>query len=326
MVQDYLIGQAIAWLNWRRLRHERRGGPEAQQQRQTELLARLSEGPLAVEVEEANRQHYELPASFFQLVLGPRRKYSSAYWPDGCRDLGEAEEAMLALYCQRAQLQDGQSILELGCGWGSLTEFVARRYPESRLLAVSNSHSQRQFIQSLGLPNVVVQTCDINRFEPPGRYDRILSIEMFEHLRNYRLLFRKLAGWLAPEGKLFAHIFCHRTLAYLFEGEGWMERHFFRGGTLPSADLFLQCCGPLQLEERWLVNGGHYRRTALAWLANLRREKPRVCELFASVYGAESKLWYRRWELFFLACAGYFGYAGGSEYLVAHYRFAHSLV
>lgn len=321
MVQDFLILQLIRALNWRRLRFERRGGPEAQQERLNALLERLSEGPLAVEVEEANRQHYEVPASFFQLVLGPHRKYSSAYWTSDCRHLGQAEAAMLELSCQRAELRDGQTVLELGCGWGSLTEFMARRFPASRILAVSNSASQREFIQGLGLANVEVQTCDINRFEPPRQYDRIVSIEMFEHLRNYRLLFQRLESWLEPGGKLFCHIFCHRTLAYLFEGQGWMERHFFAGGTLPSAALFLQCCGGLEPEGHWLVDGTHYQRTALAWLDNLRRERARVMEVFGGVYGAQARMWFRRWELFFLACAGFFGYAGGREYLVGHYRF-----
>ncbi len=320
---DQILTALIGYLNWSRLRRERRGGAEAQQERLNALIERLSQGPLAVEVEEANRQHYEVPASFFQLVLGPHRKYSSAYWTSNCRTLGDAEQAMLELYCERAQLRDGQTVLELGCGWGSLTEFIARRFPASRLLAVSNSASQRRFIHSLGLPNVEVQTCDINRFEPPGRYDRIVSIEMFEHLRNYRLLFERLASWLAPEGKLFTHIFCHRTLAYLFEGQGWMERHFFAGGTLPSAGLFHQVCAPLTPDGHWLVDGTHYQRTALAWLANLRREKPRVREIFRSVYGRDSEKWLWRWEMFFLACAGFFGYAGGTEYLVAHYRFRH---
>lgn len=318
-MKDFLILQAIRLLNWQRLRHERRGGPEAQQERLLELLDRQS--PLALQVEEANRQHYELPASFFQLVLGPHRKYSSAYWTSAGQNLGDAERAMLELYCERAVLRNGQSILELGCGWGSLTELVARRYPASRILAVSNSHSQREFINSLQLPNVEVRTCDINHFEPPQRYDRILSIEMFEHLRNYRLLFQRLEAWLEPGGKLFAHIFCHRTLAYLFEGQGWMERHFFAGGTLPSANLFFQCCGSLVPEAHWLVDGTHYQRTALAWLANLRREKARVLEIFGTVYGRDRRKWFFRWELFFLACAGYFGYQGGREYMVAHYRF-----
>ncbi len=324
-MKDFLILQAIRFLNWKRLRHERRGGPEAQQERLLELLESLSQGPLALQVEEANRQHYELPASFFQLVLGPHRKYSSAYWTSAGQDLGQAERAMLDLSCDRAQLRDGQSILELGCGWGSLTEIMARRYPNSPILAVSNSHSQREFINALQLPNVEVQTCDINRFEPPQRYDRIVSIEMFEHLRNHRLLFERLESWLEPGGKLFVHIFCHRTLAYLFEGRGWMERHFFAGGTLPSANLFLQCCGSLIPEAHWLVDGTHYQRTALAWLANLRREKARVLEIFSSVYGPDSRKWFFRWELFFLACAGYFGYHGGREYMVAHYRFGKAL-
>ncbi|MEW6283004.1 MAG: cyclopropane-fatty-acyl-phospholipid synthase family protein [Candidatus Eremiobacterota bacterium] len=320
-VKDAALLAAVAFLNRRRLARERRGGPEAQQERQQQLLEELSRSPLALHTREANEQHYELPAAFFERVLGPHRKYSSAYWTRACRTLGQAEEAMLELYRERALLREGDRILELGCGWGSLTEAMAHRFPGARIMALSNSNAQRECIHRLGLANVQVVTADINDFDPGRRFDRIVSVEMFEHLRNYPLLFRKLRDWLEPDGKLFFHVFCHRTLAYLFEGNGWMERHFFRGGTMPSSTMFLSGFGQLDLERFWLVDGRHYSRTALAWLYNLRRERGPVLEIFRTVYGREARQWFFRWELFFLACAGLFGFADGTEWMLAHYRF-----
>jgi cyclopropane-fatty-acyl-phospholipid synthase len=280
--------------------------------------------------EAANRQHYEVPAAFFVPVLGRRLKYSCAWWPPHVRTLDAAEEAMLALTCERAALQDGMEILELGCGWGSLTLWMAERFPGSRILAVSNSHSQRAFIdgraRERGLRNVTTLTCDMNDFESAERFDRVVSVEMFEHLRNYELLLGRIADWLRPNGRLFVHVFAHRYHAYPFEDKGradWMARHFFTGGLMPSEDLLLHFQRDLVLEQRWRVSGTHYERTSNAWLENLDAHRAALLPVLAQAYGRGSEdLWLQRWRIFFLACAEMFGFRGGDEWGVAHYRFA----
>ncbi len=295
----------------------------------TKLLAALRTGPIAVATADANRQHYELPAEFFRLVLGRRLKYSGCYWPAGDGAVGSldaAEEASLALTCRRAGLADGMEILELGCGWGSLTLWMAERYPSSRIVSVSNSRSQREFIEAAcrerGLGNVEVVTADVNDFDPGRRFDRVVSVEMFEHMRNYRELLARIASWLAPEGRLFVHVFCHRKRPYLFENQGpsdWMTRHFFTGGLMPSADLFAAFADDLVTERRWLVDGNHYAKTARAWLANLDRNRAACREVLAGVWGeGEADRWLARWRVFFLACAELFAYRGGGEWLVSH--------
>lgn len=288
--------------------------------------ASLREGPIAHVPERANEQHYEVPAEFFELVLGPRLKYSCAYWPEGARTLEAAEEAMLDLTCERAGLADGQEILDLGCGWGSLSLHAARRFPGSRVLAVSNSAEQRRFLETRAPRNVEVVTADVNDFAPSRVFDRIVSVEMFEHLRNYALLFERLARWLRPRGKLFVHVFCHRRRAYPFAARGaadWMARHFFTGGLMPSLDLLPAFAGALRLEEQHEVPGGHYRRTAAAWRERLEARRADALRILARTYGeAEAPRRYRRWRIFFLACEELFGYRGGTEWFVAHYRFA----
>ncbi len=306
------------------------------------LHAQFRSGPIAVHTDEANQQHYELPPEFFALCLGPHRKYSGCYWPTGVTTLEQAEAASLTQVCERAELADGQDILELGCGWGSLSLWMAQRYPRSRIVAVSNSRPQREFIEARcrerGLTNVSVSTCDINRFAPPGVFDRIVSIEMFEHMRNYAELLRRIAGWLRPAagaavgGKLFVHIFAHVRESYLFERDGpanWMGRHFFTGGVMPAVALLPEVATwpevqpRLTLEAQWQLDGTHYQRTAEAWLLNMDRHKDRVLELFEPVYGpAPRQRWRQRWRVFYLACAEMFGYAQGAEWGVAHYRFA----
>jgi len=313
----------------RRLREETLGGPEAQSRRFALRIASLRESPLAIHADAANRQHYELPPAFFSHCLGPRLKYSSCYYPSGDETLAEAEDAMLALYGERALLADGQDILELGCGWGSLTLWMAARYPNARITAVSNSRPQREFIEArcgeLGLRNVQVLTRDVNHLElPPSRFDRCVSIEMFEHLRNYQTLFERIRTWLRADGKLFAHIFCHRTLLYPFETDGdrnWLGRHFFTGGLMPSADTFACFQRDLVLERRWLVDGRHYQRTANHWLENQDRNRDVLMPTLRRAYGETAPLWFQRWRMFWMACAELFGYAGGNEWLVAHYRF-----
>jgi len=287
------------------------------------LAAELGQGPVALVPEAANRQHYELPAAFFQLVLGSHLKYSSAFWNEEIASLDEAELVMLEVVGSRAQLADGQRVLELGCGWGSLTLWMAQRYPNSRIVAVSNSAAQREFITARAPANVEVITADMNGFRPDGRFDRVVSVEMFEHMRNWRELVQRITAWLEPGGKLFVHVFCHRRFAYRFATDGasnWLGRYFFTGGLMPSLDLLPRLQAPLVLEKMWEVEGTHYARTAEAWASNLRRRETEAVAALRPVFGADAPLWVERWWLFFLACAELFAYHGGDEWLVGHYR------
>jgi cyclopropane-fatty-acyl-phospholipid synthase len=330
LVPDALTRLGIRRLCAQRLREEHDGDAVAAWARFRELLDGLRQSPLAIETEAANRQHYEVPARFFELSLGKRLKYSSCYYPTGRETLDQAEEAMLALYGERAELADGMRILELGCGWGSLTLWMAERFPNARILGVSNSASQREHIlgqcAKRGLNNVEILTRDVNVLDlGERRFDRVVSVEMFEHVRNYRVLFERISGWLDPGGKLFCHVFCHRELMYPFETEGednWMGRYFFTGGLMPAADTFLHFQEHLRLEEQWRLSGTHYERTSNHWLENQDRHADEILRLFEDVYGkAEAKVWAQRWRMFWMACAELFGYAGGNEWLVAHYRF-----
>jgi len=289
----------------------------------------MSVAPVAAVPEQANAQHYEVPSELFRLVLGKHLKYSSAIWPVGVTTLDAAEEAMLALTCERAGLEDGQDIFELGCGWGSLSLFMARRYPRSRIVAVSNSASQRAFIEARAPRNLEIRTADMNTFDPGRQFDRIVSVEMFEHMRAWPTLLARAAGWLRGDGRMFMHVFCHRSAAYTYETEGadnWMGRYFFSGGIMPAFGLLDRLDGPLAVEERWWLDGTHYQRTAAAWRQNLEQRRVAVMPVLRAHYGAEAAQWYHRWRMFFLACEELFGYAGGSEWGVGHYRLAHASV
>ncbi len=294
--------------------------------------ATLRTGPIAQAPREANEQHYEVPAAFFELVLGPWQKYSSCLWPNGDQDftLADAELAMLQLTCSRAKLSDGQDILDLGCGWGALTIFAAEQYPRSRIVAVSHSASQRRHIEDRahqrGLGNVEVITADISDLDlEPESFDRVVSVEMFEHMNNYELLVKKITSWMRPWSRLFVHVFCHHSHAYRFSGEGpgdWMAREFFTGGLMPSSSLVPKFRGELMPEVDWFLAGSHYARTAEAWLDNLDAARDEVASIFADTYGAGSAdRWVQRWRLFFLAVAETFGYGGGREWGVSHHRF-----
>ena len=282
---------------------------------------------IAEHANEANAQHYEVPAAFFAHVLGPNRKYSSCFYKEGASTLQEAEEEALRQTIEHADLADGQAILELGCGWGSLALSMARRFPNAEITAVSNSQSQREYIEheaaSRGLNNLRVMTADMNVFDPGRQFDRIVSVEMFEHMMNWRELMTRVRSWLKPGGRFFMHIFTHRSGAYRFDradGEDWIAQHFFTGGVMPSHHLVRQYADLFEVEKEWRWSGTHYQRTALDWLANFDSRRDQIEAVLRGVYGSDTPLWMRRWRWFFLATSGLFGYAEGSEWGVSHYR------
>ncbi|MGZ4778724.1 MAG: class I SAM-dependent methyltransferase [Thermoanaerobaculia bacterium] len=278
----------------------------------------LRASPIAIDTSSANEQHYEVPTAFFRLVLGPRLKYSCAYWPSDVTTLDGAEEAMFGLTCERARIRDGQTILELGCGWGSLTLWIAEQYPNCRIVAVSNSATQKEWIDSRGFANVEVRTADMRTFGTDETFDRVVSVEMFEHMRNYEELMRRISRWLTPDGLLFVHVFSHSRYAYIFEDNGpsdWMARHFFTGGQMPSHDLLPQFQDDLRLLDEWSLDGTHYERTAEAWLANMDRHLAEIRPIFAE------QRFVSYWRIFFMACAEVWGYKGGREWMVSHYLF-----
>jgi cyclopropane-fatty-acyl-phospholipid synthase len=285
--------------------------------------------PIAAHTADANAQHYELPEGFFGLALGPRRKYSCCLYDGGADTLERAEIRALEETCRHADLADGQDILELGCGWGSLSLWMAERFPAARIVAVSNSTSQRAYIEAqaarLGLTNLTVITADMNVFSPPETFDRVVSVEMFEHMANWRALLARVKTWLRPDGRLFVHVFTHRSAPYRFDHRDeadWIARHFFTGGIMPSHGLMRQFPDLFAVEREWRWAGSHYQRTANDWLANYDSHEAAIMALLRDVYADGARLWQRRWRLFFLATAGLFGYRDGEEWGVSHYRLA----
>ena len=333
MERDLLPDSVLRW-GIRRLLRERLKQEAVSAGRYTDpvaaFMAELRTSPVAIHTVDANAQHYEVPTDFFLRVLGPCRKYSSCLWEEPVRTLAESEIAMLDLTSKRAQLVDGQQVLDLGCGWGSFSLYAAPRYPNSRFTAVSNSRTQKAFIDAeaarRGLTNLRVITCDINAFVPDQRFDRMVSVEMLEHVRNYDTLFARMRTWLQPDGRLFVHVFCHDRFAYPFEVNGdndWMARYFFTGGIMPSADLLPRFDRDLVCLEKWMVNGTHYAKTLEAWLVNMDAARDELMPLFRQTYGADPALqWWVYWRIFFLACAELFNYREGREWYVSHYLFA----
>jgi cyclopropane-fatty-acyl-phospholipid synthase len=328
VIPDAVIRAGIRRLLRKRLQHERRKYARYTEALQS-FIDELRQEPVAVQTEKPKEQHYELPPSFFHHILGKWMKYSCNYWQGHAAILDESEEAMLEIICKRADIHDGMDILDLGCGWGALSLWISGQFPNSRILSVSNSIPQREYIEGQcrerGLGNVTIETADMNDFKTERRFDRIVSIEMFEHMRNWEELMWRISQWLKQEGKLFVHIFCHRQFSYFFETEGahnWMGRYFFTAGMMPSEELILKVQTNLILENKWRVNGMHYRKTAEEWLKNMDGKRKKIIPILESVYGQEkAALWFQRWRIFFMACSELWGYDRGQEWFVSHYLF-----
>jgi len=328
-IPDFIIRLGIRKYLKQRLQEENKGNSEAQQHHFLEFVSQLKASPIAVNTADANEQHYEVPTQFYQYCLGENLKYSCGLWNPGVSDINTSEKDMLELTCERAELVNGQHVLELGCGWGSLSLFMAARYPESKFKVVSNSRTQKQHIdkeaKKRNIQNLTVITADMNSFQIDEKFDRVVSVEMFEHMRNYQLLMKKVASFLKDQGKLFVHIFTHKEYAYLFEVKDetdWMSKYFFTGGVMPSNDLLLHFNDDLYIEHQWLVNGTHYAKTSEAWLANMDKHKSLIMPLFEQTYGkADALKWWVYWRIFFMSCAELWNFNQGNEWMVSHYLF-----
>lgn len=328
-VPDSLVRHGIRNLLRQRLDEINTSDVTKMAETQNAFIEHMDTAAIAFLPELANEQHYEVPQAFYGNVLGPFGKYSCCYWPGNVTSLADAEQAGLEMTCKHAGIEDGMTILELGCGWGSLTLWIARAYPGSKITAVSNSQSQGGYIREkamgLGLENVEVITADMNDFNTDKNFDRVVSVEMFEHMRNYRELFKRVHGWLTPEGKFFMHIFVHRSVPYLFEDRDtsdWMSRYFFSGGMMPSDDLPMFFQDHMKIEKRWRWDGTHYQKTAEAWLQNLDNNRNEVWPILEQTYGHDfARMWLMRWRMFFLAVSELFGYRNGNEWFVSHYLF-----
>jgi cyclopropane-fatty-acyl-phospholipid synthase len=326
---DPVLRAGIRKLLKQRLVDETVGDEELQQRKFINLVNELKSSPIAVNTSDANEQHYELPTEFFQYCLGKNLKYSSGYWNPGVKDIDTSEDDMLALTCKRADLQDGQNVLELGCGWGSLSLYMAAKFPTSKFTVVSNSATQKIFIDETaakrGIQNLTVLTADMNTFTIADSFDRVVSVEMFEHMRNYKLLLAKVASFLKPDGKLFVHIFTHKTLAYKYEvidESDWMSKYFFTGGIMPSNHLFFYFNDDLKIVKHWVVNGTNYGKTSEAWLSNMDKHKKEIMPILENTYGKDQAVkWWVYWRLFYMACAELFNYNKGNEWMVCHYLF-----
>jgi cyclopropane-fatty-acyl-phospholipid synthase len=339
LIPDTLTRYGMRKMMAQRLIDEGSQDGELRSQRFNTFLAELKSSPIAIETQAANEQHYEVPAAFFHGHLGPRLKYSCAYYPNGNETLAEAENKMFRLYAERAGLKDGMRILDLGCGWGSLSLWLAEHYPNSQIAGLSNSHGQRQFIEGRaaekGFKNLTICTGNVAVFDFPataptsglevvGGFDRVMSIEMFEHMKNYGLLLEKISRWLHSGGQLFVHIFVHKTLAYHFEVKDqsdWMTQYFFTGGTMPSENLLLEFQEHLKIQHHWWVSGQHYEKTSNHWLDGMDQNKAALMPILESCYGKDAAIWFQRWRMFYMAVAEFFGYDQGNEWGVGHYLF-----
>mmetsp|Transcript_5110 Transcript_5110/g.5560 ORF Transcript_5110/g.5560 Transcript_5110/m.5560 type:complete len:349 (-) Transcript_5110:28-1074(-) len=325
MLPDFILRLGARTLIRAQLKGLNAVGVEKRMKQRQEFIDSVKVGPIAVMTKDANKQHYEVPAELFYLTLGPYLKYSSCIWPKGVKTLKQAEEAMLKQTCERANIQDGDKVLDIGCGWGSLTTYIATHFPNCDVTCVSNSNSQREFItekcKTLGLNNVHPITCDINEFTTDERFDRAVSVEMFEHMKNYKKLMANIASWLNPKGTLFVHIFTHKEHVYHFT-DGWMAENFFTGGTMPSDDLLIYFQEDLNIVKHWRVNGQHYEKTLNTWLKKMDSNKRAIWPILTNTYGKGNETkWWVNWRLFYIGCAETFGFDNGQEWLVSHYLF-----
>jgi cyclopropane-fatty-acyl-phospholipid synthase len=326
-VPDFMIRGSIRKRLSQTIHEESKKGQTHGPNRILDFVDELKRAPIAVSTQEESKKPLEMPPRFFETILGRGMKYSSGYWREGVVNLDLSESDMLETTLWRAEIVDGHNILELGCGWGSLSLLAAFRFPNSRVTAVSNSSLQKSYIEQKaaerGITNLTVITADMNQFETDEKYDRVVSIEMFEHMRNYEKLLDKISSWLTPEGKLFVHLFCHHKYAYLYESSNrrdWIARYFFKGGIMPSENLLLYFDNKFQIENRWKIPGTHYQKTCRAWLERMDKNKDGILQIFREVYGAkDAKRWMSRWRVFFMSCEELFGYKNGEEWYVTHY-------